>query len=74
MSPRKLGVPEVVAVREDQGQPPKIIPHQFKLHIQHSQHRLVLFCLTISSTNGASPLKTTTFYLYITAYSLDLLD
>ncbi|KAK2036236.1 hypothetical protein LZ31DRAFT_511286 [Colletotrichum somersetense] len=75
MSSRKpdLIVPEVVAVREDQGQPPDVIPHQFRLRVRCSQQGLVLFRLVISFVDGASTLKTT-IYLQITAHSLDSLD
>ncbi|KAK2005315.1 hypothetical protein LZ32DRAFT_612204 [Colletotrichum eremochloae] len=57
-------VHEVVAVREDKGQPAKIISQQFKLRVRCSPQGSVLFCL-ISSAEDA--LIKTTFYLYVTA-------
>ncbi|KAK1976167.1 hypothetical protein LZ30DRAFT_735287 [Colletotrichum cereale] len=65
-------VREVVAVREDPGRPPKVIPQRFELRIRCSPQGLVLFRLDISFTDSAS--TKTTVYLRITADSLDSLD
>ncbi|KAK1973794.1 hypothetical protein LZ30DRAFT_742419 [Colletotrichum cereale] len=71
MPPSKpdLIVREVVAVREDPGRRPEIIPQQFELRVRHSQQGLVLFCLVFSFADGASTTKTT-IYLQITADSV----
>ncbi|KAK2035841.1 hypothetical protein LZ31DRAFT_306506 [Colletotrichum somersetense] len=65
-------VPRVIAVREDAGQPPKIIPQQFKLRIRCSRQGFILFCLVVSFTDDAS--VKTTIYLQITADYLNSLD
>ncbi|KAK1953646.1 hypothetical protein LY78DRAFT_594152, partial [Colletotrichum sublineola] len=65
-------LPRVIAVREDQGRPPEIIPRQFELRIRHSQQGLVLFSLTVSFTASAS--TKTTIYLQITADTLHSLE
>ncbi|KAK1990157.1 hypothetical protein LX36DRAFT_593142 [Colletotrichum falcatum] len=66
-------VPQVVAVREDEGRPPEIIPPHFQLRVRQSQQGLVLFSLTICFTDGTSANKTT-IYLQITADSIDSLE
>lgn len=65
-------VPEVVAVREDQGRAPEIIPQQFEFRVRYSRRGLVLFCLVVSFADSAS--TKTTVYLQITADSLESLD
>ncbi|KAK2020772.1 hypothetical protein LX32DRAFT_291998 [Colletotrichum zoysiae] len=63
-------VSNVVAVRQDEGQPPEIIPQQFELRVRLSQQKLLLFCLIASfAPDGASASKST-IYLQFTADSL----
>ncbi|KAK2037869.1 hypothetical protein LZ31DRAFT_156567 [Colletotrichum somersetense] len=63
-------VSKALAVRQDEGQPPEIIPQQFELRVRLSQQKLVLFCLVASfAPDGASAPKPT-IYLQFTADSL----
>ncbi|KAK1976435.1 hypothetical protein LZ30DRAFT_734675 [Colletotrichum cereale] len=64
-------VPEVIAVREDTGQPPELINHKFQLAIRYSSPALVLFRL-IYSINGAS--TNTTIYLQIRVDCIESLE
>ncbi|KAK2060054.1 hypothetical protein LY76DRAFT_625476 [Colletotrichum caudatum] len=70
--PSKLVVSEVVAVREDEGRKPEIIPQQFELRVQYSQNECILFCLVIRLVDSDS--NKIIFYLQITADSLDSLE
>ncbi|KAI8295537.1 hypothetical protein K4K59_004542 [Colletotrichum sp. SAR11_240] len=66
---------EVVAVREDQGQLPSILPLQFELRVRCSAERLLLFRLAISLAGSAfDKTAETNVYLHITADFLDSLD
>ncbi|KAI8216533.1 ankyrin [Colletotrichum sp. SAR 10_86] len=66
---------EVVAVREDEGQPPAILPLQFELRVRCSPERLLLFRLAISLAGSAfDKTAETNIYLHITADFLDSLD
>ncbi|KDN60928.1 hypothetical protein CSUB01_12301 [Colletotrichum sublineola] len=67
-----LTIPRVIAVCEDAGQPPKIIPQDFKLHIRCSPRRFILFRLVVSFTGDAS--VKTMIYLQITGDYLGPLD
>ncbi|KAK1998260.1 hypothetical protein LX36DRAFT_656739 [Colletotrichum falcatum] len=63
-------VSKVIAVQQDEGLPPKIIPHQFELRVQLSQQKLVLFCLVASFAPDSSSASNPSIYLRFTGDSL----